>query len=135
MFRAKVEGTILEVCEQCLRYGERIIEPQSVRIQKKKTNIRPPVEEETILVENYGKMIVEARKRKNLNREEFAKKINEKESVIRRVENGEMKPNDKLTEKIERFLEIKLKKVYEEKRIKGKVVKGKLTLGDVVEVE
>jgi len=46
-----------------------------------------------------------------------------------------MKPNDKLTEKIERFLEIKLKKVYEEKRIKGKVVKGKLTLGDVVEVE
>jgi len=91
--------------------------------------------EETILVDNYGKIIIEARKKRNLTREEFSKKINEKESVIRRVETGEMRPNDALVEKIERFLEIKLKMTYEKTLIGKKKLKGKLTLGDVVELK
>ncbi len=58
-----------------------------------------------------------------------------KESVIKRVESGEMIPNDKLIEKIEKFLQIKLTIPYEEKKIIAKPVRGKLTIGDVVEVE
>jgi putative transcription factor len=92
-------------------------------------------EKEDILVDNYGKMIIEARKKRNLTREEFAKKINEKESVIRRVEAEEMEPDDTLIEKIERFLEIKLKKPYEKTIIGKKEIKGSLTLGDVVELK
>ncbi len=92
-------------------------------------------EEETILIDNYGKKIIETRKKINLTREEFAKKINEKESVIRRVESEEMRPNDKLIEKIERFLDIKLKAQYETKKIETRPSKGKLTIGDVLEVE
>jgi len=92
-------------------------------------------EEETIIVDNYGKKIIEARRGMNLNREEFAKKINEKESVIRRVESEEMEPDEKLTEKIERFLEIKLRKTYEETKIAEKARRGKLTVGDIIEVE
>jgi uncharacterized protein (TIGR00270 family) len=95
----------------------------------------PKLKEETVIVDNYGKKIIEARKKINLTREKFAKKINEKESVIRRVESEEMEPDDKLTEKIERFLEIKLKKTYEEKPIERKQIKGELTLGDILEVE
>jgi putative transcription factor len=91
-------------------------------------------EEETVFVENYGKLIVEARERMNLTREEFAKKIKEKESVVRRIESEEMVPDDALTKKIEKFLGIKLKKPYEEKPIRKKEIKGELTLGDVVEV-
>jgi putative transcription factor len=103
---------------------------------KKKIIIPEDKEEiETILVDSYGKLIVKAREKKKLNREEFAKKINEKLSVIKRVESEEMEPDDTLTEKIERFLEIKLKVLYEEKPIGKKEVKGELTLGDVVEIE
>jgi len=92
-------------------------------------------EKETVFVDKYGKKIIEARKNINLTREEFAKKINEKESVIKRVEKEEMMPDDKLTKKIERFLGIKLKETYEKKSIKKSVKRGELTLGDVVEVE
>jgi len=111
-----------------------LIETKPVRVVKvrRKPKLK---EEEAVIVDNYGKKIIENRKKINLTREEFAKKINEKESVIRRVESEEMEPDDKLTEKIERFLGIKLKKTYEEKLIKKKRIKGGLTLGDIIEVE
>jgi len=133
LFRAKVEGTVLEVCEDCSKYGE-LIETRPIRVVRvrRKPKLK---EDETIIVDNYGKKIIEARKKINLTREEFAKKINEKESVIRRVENEEMEPDDKLTKKIERFLEIKLRKTYEEKPIEKKMRRGKLTLGDILEIE
>jgi len=134
LFKAKVEGTILEVCEACSKYGE-LIETRPVRIIKVR---RMPVvkeEVETIIIDNYGKKIIEARKKINLTREEFAKKINEKDSVIKRVESEEMRPSDKLMEKIERFLDIKLRVAYEMKKIGAKPRKGKLTIGDVLEVE
>ena len=112
-------------------------EIETVPIKKKIVTISPKkeLEDETVLIDNYGKIIVEARKKMNLTREEFSKKIKEKESVIRRVETEEMMPDDALVEKIERFLEIKLKKVYEKTLIGKKEIKGSLTLGDVVELK
>ena len=137
LYRVEVEGAILEACERCLRYGKNLGEVETIPI-KKKIVTGPHKEEleekeEIVLVDNYGKMIVEARKKRNLTREEFAKKIKEKESVIRRVESEEMEPDDALVEKIERFLEIKLKKSYEKTILGKKEIKGSLTLGDVVE--
>jgi len=70
-----------------------------------------------------------------LSRKEFAEKIKEKESVIRRIENEEMIPDETLTEKIEKFLEIKLTKSYEAKKIEKTLKKTELTIGDVVEVK
>lgn len=134
LFKAEIEGTILEVCEECLSFGEKIIEPE-VLTRVRKVKRKPLVEEETVFVDNYGKLIVAAREKMNLTREEFAKKINERESVIRRVEAEQMRPNDALTKKIERFLGIKLTKTYEKRRIDKKAQRGKLTLGDVVEIE
>ena len=128
-----MEDTILEVCEDCLKYGE-LIESKPVRIAKIK-EIPIVKEEEIVIIDNYGKKIIEAREKINLTREEFAKTINEKESVIKRVENEEMEPDDKLTEKIEKFLDIKLRVPYEKKKLETKPSKGKLTVGDVLEVE
>lgn len=128
-----MEDTILEVCEDCLKYGE-LIETKPIRMEKFK-EIPIVKEEEIVIIDNYGKKIIEAREKIKLAREEFAKKINEKESVIKRVENEEMKPDDKLAEKIEKFLEIKLRVPYEIKKIETKPIKGELTIGDVVEVE
>jgi uncharacterized protein (TIGR00270 family) len=117
-----------------LKYGE-LIESIPVRVAKVREMPVVKEEEEIIIIDNYGKKIIEAREKINLTREEFAKRIKEKESVIKRVENEEMKPDDKLTEKIEKFLDIKLIVPYEAKKIDTKPIKGKLTIGDVVEVE
>ena len=117
-----------------MSFGEKIIEPE-ILARVRKVKRKSFVEEETVFVDNYGKLIITVRKRMNLTREEFAKKINEKESVIKRVESEEMRPNDALSKKIERFLGIKLTKTYEKKRIDKKPQRGRLTIGDVVEVE
>ena len=74
-------------------------------------------------------------RKKGLTRKEFANKISEKESVIRRIEMEEMIPDEKLRRKIENFLDISLTEKYQEKRIETKTRKGRLTLGDVGEVE
>ena len=138
LVKTQVEGTILEVCEGCVNYGEKVIEigaKKSVQPNGLTDILIPMKEDETILVENYGKKIVEAREEKNLGREEFAKKIKEKESIIKRIENEEMRPDDGLIKKIENFLGIKLKEPYEKKKLQSKPAKGELTIGDVVELK
>jgi uncharacterized protein (TIGR00270 family) len=137
LYKTDIEGTILDVCESCLGFGEGVIEEKPIAIEKKeKIDILVPYKEEEIFfIENYGDSIIEARKKKNLTREEFAEKIKEKESVIRRVENEEMVPDEILTEKIEKFLEIKLTKIYEAKKIEKTIKKTALTIGDIIEVK
>jgi putative transcription factor len=136
LFKVKIEESVLDVCESCLSFGEQIMEPKPVKTEKKEVDILSPYEEEeTFFVENYGKIIIETREKKGLTREEFAEKIKEKESVIKRIENGKMTPDDTLTNKIEKFLEIKLKRPYERKYTERKIKKAELTIGDIVEVE
>jgi len=134
LYRAEIEGTILEVCENCLKFGENLGEIQTSEV-KAPVKIKSEIREETVFVDNYGELIVESRKKMNLTREEFAKKINERESLIKRIESEKMRPDDKLTEKIERFLGIKLKQLFESKHLEKKSIKGELTLGDIVEVK
>ncbi len=135
MYKAEIEGTFLEVCENCLKFGEKVgeVEIQEVKIiPKQKPEIK---EEETVFVDNYGELIIEARKRMNLTREEFANNIKEKESIIKRIESQKMRPDDRLTEKIEKFLGIKLKQIFENRRLEKKPFRGELTLGDIVELK
>jgi putative transcription factor len=134
LYRAEIEGTILEVCENCLKFGENLGEIQTSEV-KAPVKIKSEIREETVFVDNYGELIVESRKKMNLTREEFAKKINERESLIKRIESEKMRPDDKLSEKIEKFLGIKLKQLFESKHLEKKPMKGELTLGDIVEVK
>jgi len=123
------------VCKACLGFGEEVIEPKILEVEKRKRIDILPYREEEFFIENYGKLIIETRERKNLSREQFAEKIKEKQSVIKRVENQELTPDDALTDKIERFLEIKLKRLYEGKYTERKVKKTELTIGDIIKVE
>jgi uncharacterized protein (TIGR00270 family) len=69
----------------------------------------------------------------NLTQEQLAKKLNEKSSVIKRIEEG-WEPPPTLIRKIEKFFNIKLTEEIEEKPLNKKTEKKKLTIGDVVEV-
>jgi putative transcription factor len=136
-----IERSILAVCQECSRFGvvvdrrtaysiERSIPKPGPRVFKPK---QPKKErfEEFVLVENFGEAIKKAREKKNITREEFAKKLGEKDSVIRRIESGGMYPSSTLTSRIEHLLKITLR-VKVDSTVKGSTpTPNTLTLGDV----
>ena len=115
--RAKIEGSVMVVCKECSKLGKiqkAPPKPKYVQQKNKKQKATPkrnysrqdePSEE---LIENYNDEIRKARESKNWSREDLGKKINERVSVINRIESGKMTPDIKLTKKLEKALNIKL---------------------------
>ena len=60
------------------------------------------------IAEDYGMKIKEARERAGLKQTELAQKINEKQSLLRKIEHEEILPTDEVRKKIERILKITL---------------------------
>ena len=134
--KIEIEGSIVDVCDNCMKYGKIVKVTEIVSKPKKNLKTQPEIDEFQ-LVENYGMKIKVAREKLGLKRVDFAKRIAEKESVIKRVEEERMIPNEMLIRKIEKFLKIKLtsEKVNLGRKIKSKKkMSGKLTIGDIVEV-
>ena len=115
--RAKIEGSVVVVCKECSKLGKIQKAPPKPKFQqnkKGKKNTQPkrnyrrddePTEE---LIENFNSAIRNARESRNWSREDLGKKINERVSVINRIESGKMTPDIKLTKKFEDALDIKL---------------------------
>jgi putative transcription factor len=62
---------------------------------------------------DYHKRIQQARNGHGWSQEDLGQKINERKSVISKIENKSMKPDDKLVRKLEKVLGIKLMEVLE----------------------
>lgn len=139
--KAKIEGTVLDVCPRCAKFGEVISRPAPIfskRIPEPKKAATAPRRKEVVqvIVEDYGKKIREARESKGLTQEQFAGQLNEKESVIQKMESGQFKPSIKLARKLEKMLRITLVEEYRESgEIPIPTKKSKtegFTLGDFV---
>jgi len=134
LFRAKIEGTIVDVCEKCSKFGEiieRVIKEEENKIVKQRT--KEEIIEE--IRKGYGAIIKNAREKLGLTQEELARKINEKESLIHKLENELVEPSLKLAEKLERFLKIKLIEIYSDENKYIKNNDEKLTIGDLLNVK
>jgi len=110
--RTKIDNAILTVCDECVSFGEEvpIIELKAQR------RIIPRLEGmEQIIKANFHLLIKNERAKRNLTQEELAKKLNEKESIIKRVEDG-WEPPLNVIKKLERFFSIKLTEELEEKQ-------------------
>lgn len=110
--RAKVEGTTMTVCNNCVKYGERLADP-SKSVNNFTSRSRPSRERvdpdaNKFIVKNYGGIVKRARESRNLKQEELARQISEKESLIHKVESGSFKPSFRLAKKLERFLSVTL---------------------------
>jgi len=118
-----IEGAKIIVCESCAQYGKKIpSKPEtSTSFQKKTytrkitgTNKKPIKKEENLLetpyeiISNYATRIKNLRNEKNLTQEQFAKKLHEKESLIKRIEGGKVEPTIELAKKIEKLFNIQL---------------------------
>jgi putative transcription factor len=114
--KIELEGSIVEVCDSCMKFGK-VVETKLYKPMAKKIQLGELVEGSdggvATLAPDYGTRVQKAREGKGLTREEFAKAINERESVIKRLEGQTIEPDEALVKKIERFLEIKLKEKYD----------------------
>ena len=140
LFKADIEGTILNVCGDCSRFGKIIetLRRERTEIFKKKEVKQEKPKEEIILsiVGDYGDIIKKKREELGISQEDFAKKINEKISLIHKIEVNQLEPNIELANKIEKFLHIHL--IEQQELQKGSSDNKKrdfFTIGDFIKVK
>jgi putative transcription factor len=151
--KTKIDGSVMEVCPDCSKFGvvQKTPKPKYVPVKNKKDSrvsgsdrprrtprpmysLDEPTEE---LVEDFARIVRESRESKGLSREVLGEKIYEKVSVINRIESGKMAPDIKLAKKLEKALNITLiEKIsnMELEDFKNKSAGGP-TLGDIVKIK
>ena len=143
--RAKIEGSVMVVCKECAKLGTIQKAPPKPRFQQNKKgrkttqpkrNYRKD-EPSDELIENYNTAVRNAREAKNWSREDLGKKINERVSVISRIETGKMTPDVKLTKKLEKALNIKLLEKVDNVDLNQFVnsSSGERTLGNIMKIK
>lgn len=133
----KIEGAVIEVCDRCAKFGIKVEISQIAYTPMKKTiKISDLENTELVLIQEYGRLIAKVRENKGLTRYDFAKRINEKESVVKRLEEEDFEPDENLVSKIEDFLDIRLRGRYEGALLRHREKKRiDLTVGDIAEVQ
>jgi putative transcription factor len=136
VYIAKVEGVKLEVCEACAKFGRDVkkVEPKVKKITKRPAPAVPEISYE--IVQNFASKIRGVRISSGLNPKDFASRINEKESVMKKIESGKLKPSLKLAEKIERQFGTKLIEQREVQKTgqRSHYSDEPATFGDIVDV-
>lgn len=128
-----VERAKLTVCKNCVRYGTPVREKPRKSPQK---SIFPRTKADFEIREDYFKVVKKAREKQNLTQKQLASQINEKESVIHRIETGHMRPSRKLARKLENALDVKLlEKVEEPKIVHRRGHFDELTIGDIIKIK
>lgn len=150
-YKVMIEGANLTVCSQCAKHGTIVREEpkpkalmpkpqtrlQPLKIQSKK----PPettIDTSLELIENFDLKIRQAREKLGLSHEELGKKINEKVSLLKKIETRKMTPNNRLAAKLEYALKIKLLVPATEEKVPQpkipKLASRELTLGDLIQL-
>lgn len=136
LFKAAIEGTDMLVCSNCAKFGQIKEMPQAPAAFKNFSRAslpEPALETAETIVSDFAKKIRQAREKLCLNQEDFAKKINEKESLLHKLETGAFEPSLPLARKLEKLLSIKLIEKFEEKKVTfAKESSESMTLGDFI---
>ncbi len=128
--RVRVEGTVLHVCPECARFGAPLDPPPAPPVAgagegRPRSNApigRPSgggrrLEERDLytdigeleLAPDWGKKVRAAREARTWTPEELGKRLNEKKSVVLKIESGNFHPPDQLVRKLERLLQVRLR--------------------------
>jgi putative transcription factor len=157
----KVEGAELDVCNECADFGTEVRTQQSSSGSSKYSTSsssgsgsssrssgsgsssqssgsnrrRDMFDDMDELAQDYDDRIRRARENRGLSQSDLANELNEKASLIRKLERGDTLPNDTVQRKLERFLEIELGGAgsVEDSEWESDRSPGSYTLGDMVE--
>lgn len=157
----KIEGAELDVCDECADFGTEVRQQSSSSGSTKYstssssgssggssgatassggggggggTRRRDMFDEMEEVAQDYDDRIRNARESRGLSQEELANQLNEKASLIRKLERGDVLPTDEIQRKLEGALGISLSagSSDEDTEWEGGVSTGSQTLGDVV---
>jgi putative transcription factor len=150
--RAEIEGAKLTVCTECSKlgtviYGEEAAASTSApsSITKNFVHIpvivkKPPVPQVQIsqeIVDDYATVIRTAREKAGLSVEDLGKKVAERASLLKHIENGKVEPNNQLANRLEHVLKIKLMVPISDEKVqaapKMPASEG-MTLGDLIDM-
>ena len=139
LFVAEIEGSNLNVCQGCAKFGRvlRRIAPENKRNKHAENKAKQAEEPEVIesIIEGFGSLIKSKREKLGLTQKDMAVKISEKESLLQKCENESAEPSIPLARKLEKFLGIKLiEEVKDEKASVDKVKNSAFTIGDFVKI-
>lgn len=137
----QIEGAELHVCVRCAKHGTEVQQPRQRGTQKKtgitvtQTRRRPRdifdlMEGE--IVEDYADRIRTAREEKGWTTSDLAQEVKEREVHIKKIEKGDLIPEDDLRRKLERALDIKLLDSPEDTTPTGGMGQMTMTVGDVI---
>ncbi|MFH1229072.1 MAG: multiprotein-bridging factor 1 family protein [Candidatus Aenigmatarchaeota archaeon] len=127
--KTKIDSVILATCEQCTSFGQEL-----ARVELSSANkIIPILETGGVIVPNFNELIRKARSDKGLTQEDAAKMLNEKSSILKRIEDG-WEPPTATIKKLEKFFGLRLIEEQKEENVKRASGKSTLTIGDIADV-
>ncbi len=130
--RVRIEGTVLWVCPDCARFGTPIDPPPKAAAAPlaaspraapspaggaRLTAPRRRLEERDLyqeigemeLAPDWARRVRVAREARTWTPEDLGKKLNEKKSVVLKIESGSFRPPDALVRKLEHLLQVRLR--------------------------
>ena len=129
--RIRIEGTVLNLCGDCARFGEPIDPVPAAAAPSGSPARAPPspsggarlgaprrrLEERDLyqeigeleLAPDWGRRVRVAREAHAWTPEDLGKKLNEKKSVVLKIESGNFHPPDALVRKLEHLLKVRLR--------------------------
>ena len=125
--RVYVEGNLLTVCKSCSKRGkpsshqqniQKTGNPSSYQQNIQKIGFPRPkkivktekitFDDTRILVSNLSEVLRKSRMSRGLTHEQLGLSLNERASLLRKIESGSIKPDEELAKKLERFFRIPL---------------------------
>ncbi|WP_424004154.1 multiprotein bridging factor aMBF1 [Haloarcula salina] len=156
--RVKIEGAELDVCDECTDFGTEVKTEDSSSSASTKYSTssssssgssssssssssggssrrrRDMFDEMDEIAQDYHERIREGREAQGLSQEDLARQLNEKASLIRKLEHGNSLPSDTVQKKLENALDISLSAggSADDTEWSSGESSGEYTLGDVV---
>lgn len=148
--RIKIEGAELSVCNACAKYGTEVqgaprsSAAQSVRLSSSSAAGKTPVQHRTKdvfdrmegdLVEDYPDRIRDARMKLGMTQKDLALAMMERELLVKKIEKGELIPEDEVRKKLEKILEIHLLENSSSEPADLHHSRMTTTMGDVIRIK
>ncbi len=129
---AEVEKVEMKVCQNCARFGTIKRAADSTPIRQKMMHREPTFR----LKASYAAVLRQAREKQGLSQEDFARFLQEKESIVAKWEQGRMQPSVEVARRLEKTLGVALvEEEAEQSFVQEKMPKGDgFTLGDFMKV-
>lgn len=147
--KVTIEGVHLEVCAECAKFGTEArkeqpkeegpkpIITQRLEVREKRAKPRDIYtgQESIELVDDFAERIRDARQRRSMTQKDLAARINERVTVLSKIETGDMRPDEKLIAKLQKELGIVLKEKISPVVAAKESGPRALTLADLIKME